>query len=441
MSGEIIKSFLVSLGFDIDESELAKFNKAIVSASVKVAGLFTAVQATATGIGLGISKISEDFEQLGYQYHIIAPAINKALVLRRELLRAYGAAGINITKTIQESIKLNMSLTKTKYAFEAIYKSVGSKFFALLTKQSDLFRQKIYANMPKIQHVLESFVNFVFKALDATTQLGLRLWSILTRVYDFFVKLDKATDGWSTIILGVVAAWKLLNLSFLATPLGLLITGLTAILALWDDFKTFKEGGKSLIDWGSDTTKTMIGVAAAIAGVITAIGSFILISKGVSGVIAAWQAIQGLISILTGLNEVLGITDILMLALEAPFWVIIGVISALVAALTLLDNKWKIFGGSLSGFFSSIGGKISNFVGGADPNIQNNVKNSPTGAPSTSPLGAGSINSSQVNQSVQQQTNINVNSSADASSVGKAVSGEQSKVNFDLARNFKKVSK
>ena len=190
--------------------------------------------------------------------NIIAPAINKAIVLRNELLKAYSSAGINIRKVIVDSVKLNMSLAKTKIAMEAIYKLVGSKFFGLLQKQLDAFRKRLYENMPYIIDALERLVKVVFKAFDAVTQLGLRLWSIRCRIYDFFVALDKATDGWSTVILGVVAAWKLLNLLFMATPLGFILTGLTAIVALYDDLKTYKEGGKLLFSIGDQSFQLLM---------------------------------------------------------------------------------------------------------------------------------------------------------------------------------------
>lgn len=374
----VIKSFLVGLGFGVDDAELAKFNKAISSASLKVAALYGATKLMATGIVYGLSKISEGFEKMGYEYRIIAPAINKALVLRRELLKAYSAAGINITKVIQSSVRLNMSLTKTKFAFEAIYRSVGSRFFDLLTKQSDLFRQKIYANMPKIQATLERLIKFVFKAVEATTTLGLRLWSILTRVYDFFVVLDRATDGWSTKILAVVAAWKLLNLAFLATPLGLIITGLVALLALWDDLQTFREGGKSLFNWG--------------------------------------QAIP-IIDF---------ITQKLVLMGESLQW-LWGLARDLVATL----SKLSLFQG-----IADIGAKVAGFL--INPNVAANLQNAPQGVPGVAPIGSSNVqNSSQTNQTVQQQTSIHVQGVADANAVGRAVSGEQSKVNFDLVRNLK----
>lgn len=412
MNGEVIKSFLVGLGFGVDDASLAKFNKAVATATLKVAALYGSIKIMSAAIVYGLSKISEGFEQMGYEYRIIAPAINKALILRRELLKAYSAAGINITKVVQASVKLNMSLAKTRFAFEAIYKSVASRFFGILTKQSDAFRQKLYDNLPRIQHVLERLIQFIFKALEATTALGLRLWSILTRVFDFFVMLDKATDGWSTVILGVIAAWKLLNLSFLATPLGLLIAGFTALLALWDDFKTFKEGGESLINWGSQTTQIMVGLAAAIGTVAAAIGTVALAFRAVSVATAIWNAVL----------------------LLNPIGLIIAGVVALTGFLTALDAKWNIFGGKIAGFFSGIGARVLDFAGGG--NVGANLQSTPTGVPSAHPI-SNNVQNSQTNQNVQQQTNINVIGSADASAVGKAVSSEQSKVNFDMSRNMK----
>lgn len=420
MTGEVIKSFMVGLGFDVDDKSLAKFNKAIDSSVKKVTALYISIQAAAAGIAYGISSISQSFEDMGYEYHLIAPAINKALLLRQEMLKAYQAAGVNIYKVIQSSVKLNFSLEKTKYAFKALYSGVASKFFPLLQKQSDLFRKKLYDNMPRIQAQLEKFVKAIFKASDALIQLGTRLWSILTRVYDFFAKLHQATHGWSTVILGVLAAWKLLNLSFLATPLGMLLAGFAALLLLWDDFKTFKEGGKSLIDWGSETVKVLVGLAAAVAAVALAFG--------------AWSVISSIIGLVKAFNAALTITEAILAVIEAPFWAIAAAIGAIIAALTLADAKWQIFGGHLSGFFSGVGGKILDFAGGATAGALG------AGGPAGRPLGNMQAGS-QTNQHVNQQTSIYVNGAADAHSTGQAVAGQQTRVQRDSIDYLKGATK
>lgn len=429
MEGTVIKSFLVGLGFQVDDKSLDDFNKSIADTAKKVTSLYVSINAAATAVGYAISGISQDFEKIGYEYRIIAPAINKAIWLRQEMFKAYNAAGINITKVVQASVKLNMSIAKTKFALDAIYKSVGSRFFELLTKQSDIFRNNIYKNMPKIQAALERFVKFIFKAFEAVTELGTRLWSILTRVYDFFVTLDKATDGWSTYILAAIAAWKLLNLAFLATPLGMIISGLVALLGLWDDFKTFQEGGKSLINWGSETTKMIVGLVAVIGTIVAAYKAWQL---GMLAFNAVMQAYDAILALTTGLE----------IAAAAPIWAIIAAITALTAALALADSKWKIFGGGLSGAFSNVGGKVMDMFGGLGKGGEQNAQNAQAViGNSSAPLGSHGANNNQTNQNVSQQTTINLMGTADAGSNGKSVAGEQSKVNFNMVRNLKGVVK
>ena len=432
MTGEIIKQFLVGLGFGVDEKSLATFNKSIRDASIRVTALYATVKVAAAGIFWSISKISEGFEQMGYEYRIIAPAINKALVLRNELLKAYRAAGVNVTKVIQQSIKFNMELAKTKFAFQAIYASVAAKFFPMLTKQMDIFRKQIYANMPRIQNALERFVKFIFKAFEVTQILGARVFSILSRIYDFFYTLHKATDGWSSVIMGVIAAWKILNLAFLATPLGMIITGLIALLALWDDFKTFKEGGESLIDWSSDTVKAIMGVIAVIGGmaasiyaVIVAIRTYKAVVAGVQAVMAAWAAIMKIVRI--------GILLVNLAMYANPIGLIIAAVVALIGLLAVLWLKWDKIKEAFKSFFTGVGGKLMEFFGGVNAETMAN----PTGANANAgpPIGNMS-NQATTNYNVQQQTAINVGAGPNAQSTGNAVASEQTRVNFDMTRNL-----
>ena len=418
MDTEIIKSFLVGLGFGVDDASLAKFNKAITSATLKVGAMYTAIQVASAGIFKGISGVSQSFEDMGYQLRILAPAMNRWMVMRQAMLTAYAKAGVNLGQVVRQAVLFNYSLAKTKFALEAVYKSVAARFFPLLTKQMDIFRQKIFANMPKIQAQLQKFIEFIFKMFQATTELGSRLWSILGRLADFFITLHKATGGWSTAILGAVAAWKLLNLGFLATPLGMIITGFTALLALWDDFKTFREGGQSLINWGSDFTKTLIGLAFVISTIIALVYAWNIAEK-------AWVAISSIAATVMGVLDAESIALAAAMAIiEAPVWAVVAAIGALLSILTLVDSKWHIFGGHLSGVFGAIGAGAMNFLGGATGGALG------SGNPLLPPGGGGS------NQNVSQQTHITVNGAADANQVGKNVINGQDRVNFDMVRNL-----
>lgn len=411
MGTEVIKSFLVGLGFGVDDKTLAQFNKAIASAAIKVTALYGSIKLAAAGIFYGISKISQSFENMGYELRLIQPAMNKWLVLRQAMLTAYAKAGVNLSQVVRQSILFNYSLAKTKFALEAVYKSVAARFFPMLTKQMDIFRAKIFANMPKIQNALEKFVIFIFKAFEATVHLGNRLWSILTRVWDFFVRLDKATGGWSTTIAGVLAAWKLLNLEFLATPLGMLIASFAALLVLWDDFMTFREGGQSFINWGSDFTKTIVGLGVAVAGMAAVWGTAKTAMMLYAGAAKIATAVQWALDAAMDAN---------------PVGLVVIAITALIGLITALDAKWQLFGGHVTGFFGGLGGKIMDFFAGSA-----NPGNPQAGAGPLLPAGAAGT------QNVHQQTQITVNGAADAHSVGKAVAGQQDRVNFDMTRNLK----
>ncbi len=436
MDNDVIKEFLVSLGFGVDESALKSFNKAIDNAYVRIGLLATGVTAAAGAIFAGVSDISGDFEKMGYEYRIIAPMINKTLMMRQALLRAYGDAGINITKAVQQSVLFNFSLAKLKFQLDGIYKSVGMKFIPLLTKQMDMFRGKIVANMPKILKFLEGMVKSVFKAFEGVTILGTRLWSMLMRVWEVLKDLDKATDGWSTKIFGLIAAWKILNLAFLTSPIGLVITGILALIALYDDFMVWKEGGESLIDWGDSMYATM----GILAGAIAAIPVVLAVC---SAAMAAWTTAVSIAttigSIFSGIMSVVeGAIWLFNAALLAnPIGLVVAAIVALGAAAYGVYKNWDKLKAWFSSFFEWIAEKFKLLTKVKDFFSGDSSHNVNINRTTTSPLGANG----GAAQNIVQKTEINVQTNDDPTDIANAVLGGQSKVNFDMARNMKGASR
>jgi len=394
MSGDIIKQFLVQLGFGVDEGQLNKFTKAVGGAALKVAAISAAIATAATGAFAGIAKISEGFEEFGYANRIIAPAINKAILLRKAMVAAYSEAGINMVQAVRSSIKFNMSLAKTKFQLEGIVKSTALKFLPMLTKQMDIFRTKVSANMPRILAGLEKFVKFIFKAFEGVVILGTRLASMFGRVWDFLTRLDDVTGGWSTKILAAVAAWKLLNLAFLASPVGLILISLLALLALYDDFQTWKEGGESLFDW---------------AAWVPSIDAFVkVLEAGYEVLKQIWNTVTSLVDAFKMLfnGDYKGFFNGLMEYAEN----LLGVYSKLIDYLMKIPN-----------LLSSLGGGIVDSVSGLFGDSK--------------PLGSSSSPSS--GQSVNQVTNINVQGSSDPQATARIVGNEQSRINYDMTRNMK----
>src|SRR5690606_22906754 len=91
-------------------------------------------------------------------------------------------------------------------------------------------------------------------------------------------------------ILAVAAAWRFLNLAFLATPIGMILGLVLALGLLIDDFLTWKEGGDSLIDWSK--------WEPAIDAAMTAIGALRDMIASAFNVI--FGVVDALISLLTG---------------------------------------------------------------------------------------------------------------------------------------------
>lgn len=393
MTGDLIKKFLVGLGFGVDEKSLKTFNKAIDNAYVRVGMLATGIKAAAASVFYGISKISESFEEIGYQYRIIAPAINKALLLRKALMSAYKDAGINIVQAVQHSVKFNLSLTKTKYQLEGIARSVAVKFLPMLTKQMDEFRKKVSANMPKILAFLEKFVKLIFKASEAVTILAVRAWSILGRVWTLLEKLDDITGGWSTKIIAVIAAWKLLNLAFLTTPIGMIITGIVALLALFDDFMTWQEGGDSLFDWGAW---------------VPAIEAF---KKAIA---STWEVLKQVWKTVT---DMFGAFKKLFTGDFKGFFSSLG--EHFKNVLGILERVWEVMK-NVYKFGGSFGGGVIDTVKGLFGD---------TPALGSQPTGGTSQNVNQVN-------NFNVVTS-DAPTAARLISNDQSRINANMTRNMK----
>lgn len=66
MNGDVLKEFLVSLGFKIDEVGLKKFNGGIGTATKLATGLGAAAAAMAVAVTAGVVKVSRSFEDLYY---------------------------------------------------------------------------------------------------------------------------------------------------------------------------------------------------------------------------------------------------------------------------------------------------------------------------------------------------------------------------------------
>jgi hypothetical protein len=150
--------------------------------------------------------------------------------------------------------------TKNSHAFMNEVRTLGSAFAILGQKvvsilngslQGDIkhFREGLVNNFTRISGIITNVVKGVLWLADVISTLAFRAMQVIGTVVDWFNSLDESTKRVAEGVVGLLAAWRLLNAGFLATPLGQLAALGVALLALYDDYKVWKEGGKSLIDW------------------------------------------------------------------------------------------------------------------------------------------------------------------------------------------------
>lgn len=270
-----------------------------------------------------------------------------------------------------------------------------------------MFRKRLYDNMPYIINALEKLVKVTFTAFKAVTILGGRLWSILSRVYDLFVTLDKATNGWSTIILGLAAAWRLLNLSFIATPLGALLTGFVALLALFDDFKTWQEGGQSLFNWGP-----FIPVISAV-------------TRALQSMKQVWLSIVDVIG-----NVVLAFYQLFHSDTDGFFDSMAAAGNSLIGIFSNLWDTIKGMGRTMLELGTFLSNQYGKFFGESKPNTAYTPGNASPALGSTPP-------SNYQNMNANMQTQINITGSPNADATARSTAMQQQNVNRDFVRNLK----
>ena len=552
MKTEVIKEFLVGLGFKIDEAGMARFVTGVSKATVAVTAMGAATTAAAAAVFAGINSVASEYyqlERLGVQFRSTAEAIDQfidsaqVLDIRNETaidsLRGLDRAivdtsmGIGRTKLVFENLGISVvdaagkikpttqvmgelaelfktmergkqlrvmerlgidsSFVKVFMAdidainadLNAIDQSVGldfdkavkegkaftlslrvlqqetQKWRILFAKAMDVIAVKM---MPRIRQTMEGtrqsmirlrrmtmdvmpmiiskivpVIGAVLRIAEAFASIASRIASAVGTIISWIVRLNSATNGLAGYIIAAAVAWRYLNLAFLRTPLGQLISLAAVVALLIDDFLTFREGGDSLIDWGTKFGSVMKVVTGAMALFLAGVVATKAWVTGVAIATNAWAVATGV------LNGVLATvrTAVLLFNMAIslnPIGATILAISALVGAGIMLVKNWDTVKRWFSSFFGFLGGgfeKIANVagkiasvigVGGMRPSLL-----------TPSPQAQATMTARA--QSVSQRTQIVVNGNADPASTARAVAGQQTRVNADMARNMRVVAR
>lgn len=345
MNAEIMKSFLVSLGFDVDESGQRKFEATLVGVTTTAVKAGAAIEAAALSVVAFTAKIAGGLDKLywasqrtgatvqgiksvGYAISQVGGDANAARTSlesfarfvrnnpgaegflnrlgvqtrdaqgrMRDMSHVFTDVGQQLSKMpyyranqyaqmlgIDENtlIAIRRGLGQYQSEYSAMAKAIGfdadraaassNKFITSLTSfselagmardkiganiadglagQLDTLRRRIIDNFPKIEAVITRGIKGILKLADIINHLVFRLIQGADALGRWWSSLSKSTRDLITLLAGLTVALRLLNTAFWSSPIGIVTALAGAIALLWEDYKTWKEGGKSLIDWG-----------------------------------------------------------------------------------------------------------------------------------------------------------------------------------------------
>jgi len=339
MADGVIRDFLVSLGFDTDNSGLANMRSAMDGIEWKAKALNGALMALATGAVLAVRQTANELDKLyfssqrigasvtninaygnaiaqlggsaegavgsleslaekirnspGYEGQIKSLGVNTrdangAMRDRVEVMKdlsgvlakmpSYQAnayanslgidqntlmamrdgkfmANMEKYQKIQKELGMNDDLAKsgnefmteyrdltmmTKTGFQVIVMQAGKALIPILRLLNQLIQAGIHAFSqlnPQIKEGLAVGLRFAMLAL---------MFGALSKSLGLLLKFIPAFKTFIGLL-------KLFRLAFLASPIGIILALGAALALLYDDYKTWKEGGKSLFDWSKWT--------------------------------------------------------------------------------------------------------------------------------------------------------------------------------------------
>ncbi len=165
------------------------------------------------------------------------------------------AIGYNADVAAVSSNKFMTSLRSFGLMAGMARDKIGSSLADGLAGSLDRLRRQILENFPKIEGAITGTVKGILWAGEMVGRVIYRLIQLGQSISDWWDSLDKQSQQLIELIGALTAAWWMLNRAMLASPITWVLGLAAAIALLWEDYQTWKEGGKSLIDWGNGSLK------------------------------------------------------------------------------------------------------------------------------------------------------------------------------------------
>lgn len=222
-----------------------------------------------TGVGQRLSSMP--YYRANQYAQMLGIDENTLMAMRRgigEYMGQYNAMkkaiGFNPEQAAAASNRFMTSLRSLGEMAGMARDKIGSSLADGLTGSLDRLRRQILDNFPKIEGAITATVKGILWAGEMVGRVIYRLIQLGQSISDWWGSLDKQSQELIELIGALTAAWWLLNRAMMASPITWVLGLAAAIALLWEDYQTWKEGGKSLIDWGKwkpeiDAALKMVG--------------------------------------------------------------------------------------------------------------------------------------------------------------------------------------
>lgn len=222
-----------------------------------------------TGVGQRLSSMP--YYRANQYAQMLGLDENTLMAMRRGIGQFSGeytamakAIGYNADVAAVSSNKFMTSLRSFGLMAGMARDKIGSSLADGLAGSLDRLRRQILDNFPKIEGAITATVKGILWAGEMVGRVIYRLIQLGQGISDWWDSLDKQSQQLIELLGALTAAWWMLNRAMLASPITWVLGLAAAIALLWEDYQTWKEGGKSLIDWGKwkpevDAALKMVG--------------------------------------------------------------------------------------------------------------------------------------------------------------------------------------
>lgn len=207
-----------------------------------------------TGVGQRLSSMP--YYRANQYAQLLGIDENTLLAMRRGIGQFSGeytamakAIGYNADAAAVSSNRFMTSLRSFGQMAGMARDKIGSNLAGGLAGSIDTLRRQILDNFPKIEGAIMATIKGILWVGEVIGRMIYRLMQATEDIRGWWRGLDSDTQKLIGTLGGLMVVWRLLNSAMLASPITWVLALAGAILLLYDDYKTFKENGKSLIDW------------------------------------------------------------------------------------------------------------------------------------------------------------------------------------------------